>query len=65
MLSDANEKGNDGLLLETKTMNDIYLPTLPAYHNHCKARNVGLVFNQLDDKDLLRNMCEMTTYRLH
>lgn len=63
MLRDANENGNDGLMLENYDMNDIDLPTLHAYRNHFKVSNMDHVFNQLDDKDFLRNMGGMTTDR--
>ena len=63
MLRDANENGNDGLMLENYDMNDIDLPTLHAYLNHFKVSNVDHVFNQLDDKDFLRNMGGITIDR--
>ena len=63
MLRDANENGNDGLMLENYDMNDIDLPTLHAYRNHFKVSNVDHVFNQLDDKDFLRSMGGYTTDR--
>lgn len=63
MLRDANENGNDGLMLENYDMNDIDLPTLHAYRNHFKVSNVDHVFNQLDDKDFLRNMGGITIDR--
>ena len=64
MLRDANENGNDGLMLENYDMNDIDLPTLHAYRNHFKISNLDHVFNHLDDKDFLRNMGGMTTDRI-
>ena len=64
MLRDANENGNDGLLLENYDMNDIDLPTLHAYRNHFKISNLDHVFNHLDDKEFLRNMGGMTTDRI-
>ncbi|MGN1236036.1 MAG: RNA-binding domain-containing protein [Bacteroidaceae bacterium] len=63
MLRDANENGNDGIMLNNYDMNDIDLPTLHAYRNHFKVRNVDHVFNQLDDIDFLRNMGGYTTDR--
>ena len=63
MLRDANENGNDGVLIEHYDMNDIDLPTLHAYRNRFEVRNVDHVFNQLDDKDFLRNMGGYTTDR--
>ena len=47
MLRDANENGNDGLMLENYDMNDIDLPTLHAYRNHFKISNLDHVFYQL------------------
>ena len=64
MLRDANENGNDGLMLENYDMNDIDLPTLHAYRNHFKISNLDHVFNHLDDKEFLRNMGGMTTDRI-
>ena len=63
MLRDANENGNDGVLIEHYDMNDIDLPTLHAYRNRFEVRNVDHAFNQLDDKDFLRNMGGYTTDR--
>ena len=56
MLRDANENGNDGALLDFFTMDDIDLPTLHAYRNRFEVRNVDHVFNQLTDKEFLKNM---------
>ena len=56
MLRDANENGNDGALVDNYTMDDIDLPTLHAYRNRFEVRNVDHVFNQLDDKEFLKNM---------
>ncbi len=56
MLRDANENGNDGTLVENYDMNDIDIPTLHAYRNRFEIRNVDHAFNQLDDKEFLRNM---------
>ena len=64
MLRDANENGNDGLMLENYDMNDIDLPTLHAYRNHFKISNLDHVFNHLDDKEFLRNMGGITTDRI-
>ncbi len=56
MLRDANENGNDGALVENYDMSDIDMATLRAYRNRFEVRNVDHVFNQLDDKEFLRNM---------
>ena len=63
MLRDANENGNDGVLIEHYGMDDIDLPTLHAYRNRFEMRNIDHAFNQLDDKDFLRNMGGYTTDR--
>ena len=63
MLRDANESGNDGMLVEHYDMDDIDLPTLHAYRNRFEVRNIDHAFNQLDDKDFLRNMGGYTTDR--
>ena len=63
MLRDANENGNDGMLIEHYGMDDIDLPTLHAYRNRFEMRNIDHAFNQLDDKDFLRNMGGYTTDR--
>ena len=63
MLRDANENGNDGVLIENFGMDDIDLPTLNAYRKRFEIRNVDHVFNQLDDKEFLRNMGGYTTDR--
>ena len=65
MLRDANENGNDGVLIEHYDMNDIDLPTLHAYRNRFEVRNVDHAFNQLDDKDFLRNReCKLNCVKL-
>ena len=56
MLRDANENGNDGALVENYGMDDIDLPTLQAYRNRFEVRNVDHAFNQLDNKEFLRNL---------
>ena len=63
MLRDANENGNDGVMIENYNMDDIDLPTLRAYRNRFEIRNVDHVFNQLDDKEFLRNMGGYTVDR--
>ena len=56
MLRDANENGNDGALVENYGMDDVDLPTLQAYRNRFEVRNVDHAFNQLDNKEFLRNL---------
>ena len=63
MLRDANESGNDGVLVEHYDMDDIDLPTLRAYRHRFEVRNVDHAFNQLDDKEFLHNMGAYTIDR--
>ena len=59
MLRDANEAGNDGLLLEYYTMDDIDIPTLERYRIMFKTDNPDHVWNGLDHKEFSE-----TTWRL-
>lgn len=63
MLRDANENGNDGVMVENYNMDDIDMAALHAYRNRFEVRNVDHVFNQLDDKEFLRNMGGYTINR--
>lgn len=54
MMRDANESGNDGMLLEYYTMDDIDLPSLEAYRNRFSSRYPQHVFNSLDHKSFLK-----------
>lgn len=54
MIRDANEDGNDGNIIEYHTMDDIDMTTLKNYRNEFENRNIGHTFNQLDDKEFLR-----------
>lgn len=56
MLRDANENGNDGAMLDNYDMDDIDIPSLRAYRNRFEIINIDHAFNQLDDKEFLRNM---------
>ena len=54
MIRDANEEGNDGIIIEYHTMEDIDITTLKSYRNEFENRNIGHFYNQLDDKEFLR-----------
>ncbi len=63
MMRDANHDGNDRLFLKHYTMNDIDIPTLEKYRNHFKSRYIEHPFNDLDNKEFLRQMGGFTTDR--
>lgn len=63
MLRDANSDGNDRLFLKHYTMDDIDIPTLERYRNHFKSRYTEHPFNDLDNKEFLRQMGGFTTDR--
>ena len=54
MLRDTNEAGNDDMLLDGYTMEDIDMPTLTGYRNHFKSGNPNHPFNRLADSEFLR-----------
>ena len=56
MIRDANEDGNDGNIIEFYTMDDIDMPTLRNYRNEFENRNIGHIYNQLDDKEFLKQL---------
>ena len=53
MLRDANEAGNDRLILEYYTMDDIDMPTLESYRIMFKTDNPDHVWNALGHKEFL------------
>ena len=63
MMRDANHEGNDRLFLKHYTMDDIDIPTLERYRNHFKSRYTEHPFNDLDNKEFLRQMGGFTTDR--
>ena len=63
MMRDANSEGNDRLFLKYYTMDDIDIPTLERYRNHFKSRYTEHPFNDLDNKEFLRQMGGFTTDR--
>lgn len=63
MMRDANSEGNDRLFLRHYTMDDIDIPTLERYRNHFKSRYTEHPFNDLDNKEFLRQMGGFATDR--
>ena len=59
MLRDANEAGNDRLILEYYTMDDIDMPTLESYRIMFKMDNPDHVWNALGHKEFLLNWVAM------
>ena len=55
MLRDANEAGNDGMLLEYYTMNDVDVPTLERYRKMFQTLHPEHQWNSYDDKEFLMN----------
>ena len=53
MIRDQNESGNDSLLLDYYTMDDIDLETLHRYRNRFRIVNEDNVWNALPDKEFL------------
>ena len=53
MLRDANESGNDGLLLEDYTLDDIDQPTLSRYRAMFSLRNPDHLWNGYSDREFL------------
>ena len=56
MLRDANEAGNDRMILEYYTMDDIDIPTLERYRVMFKTNNPDHVWNGLDNKEFLKQL---------
>lgn len=56
MIRDQNPDGNDSLILEYYTMNDIDKETLRKYRQVFEIRNEGHVWNPLDDKAFLEKL---------
>ena len=55
MLRDANEAGNDGMLLEYYTMDDIDVPTLERYRKMFQTLHPEHQWNSSSDKEFLMN----------
>ena len=56
MIRDANDSGNDSVLMENYTMDDIDAPTLAAYRNRFRTANPDHVWNDYSDREFLLNM---------
>ncbi len=56
MIRDQNPDGNDGMILEYYTMDDIDKETLRRYRQIFEIRNEGHVWNALDDKSFLEKL---------
>lgn len=56
MIRDKNPDGNDGMILEYYTMEDIDKETLRKYRQVFEIRNDGHVWNTLDDKAFLEQL---------
>ncbi|MGM9767312.1 MAG: RNA-binding domain-containing protein [Candidatus Cryptobacteroides sp.] len=56
MIRDANDSGNDSVLMENYTMDDIDANTLAAYRNRFRTANIDHVWNDYSDKEFLLNM---------
>ena len=56
MIRDRNQDGNDGMILEYYTMDDIDKETLRKYRQIFEIRNDGHVWNSLDDKLFLEKL---------
>lgn len=56
MIRDANDSGNDSVLMENYTMEDIDAKTLAAYRNRFRIANPDHVWNDYSDRDFLLNM---------
>ena len=56
MLRDANEAGNDRMILEYYTMDDVDIPTLERYRVMFKTNNPDHVWNGLDNKEFLKQL---------
>ena len=63
MIRDANDNGNDGVLIEHYNMDDIDTATLSAYRNRFRIVNPDHIWNEYTDKDFLLNMGAYTKDR--
>ena len=63
MLRDSNDSGNDGGLVDGYTMEDVDEDTLNAYRIEYSRNNPDHVWNNIDDKDFLRNIGGYTVER--
>ena len=63
MIRDANDSGNDGILIEHYNTDDIDSATLSAYRNRFRTANPDHIWNDYDDKDFLLNIGAYTKDR--
>ncbi len=56
MIRDHSTEGNDNIIIEYYTMDDIDKDTLGKYRKIFEVRNTGHVWNGLDDKEFLENL---------
>ena len=56
MIRDQNPDGNDGMILEYYTMDDVDKETLRKYRQIFEIRNDGHVWNSLNDKSFLEKL---------
>ena len=63
MLRDASDAGNDGSVLAGFSMDDIDDETLKAYRIEYELKNPDHVWNNLDNKEFLRNLGGYTVER--
>ena len=56
MIRDANDSGNDGILIKHYNIDDIDSATLNAYRNRFRTTNPDHIWNDYDDKDFLLNI---------
>ena len=56
MLRDANDSGNDGILLDNYTIDDIDIESLKSYRNEYQGKNPEHVWNTLDNRNFLINL---------
>ena len=63
MIRDANDSGNDGLLIEHYNIDDIDSATLSAYRNRFRTANPDHIWNDYADKEFLLNIGAYTKDR--
>lgn len=56
MVRDSNELGNDGMLLEYYTMDDIDIPTLEGYRQMFQTQNPNHYWNSYTHTDFLKHL---------
>lgn len=63
MIRDSNDAGNDGMLLAGYTMDDIDLESLKAYRIEFELKNPDHIWNNIENKEFLRNLGGYTVDR--